>query len=84
MGLNYSMLAILEDKNSRTIFEQVVKNRSIRFNELLKNTNLKREIAQPCLVTLQQNNLIKRQSMSDVEDYSTYYVTADGLEAVEG
>lgn len=82
MSINFTQLAILENKQSLEIFKQVVKNRSIGFKELVSRANVTKENARLNLKELQAHHLIEEQvSSSDIDDYNTFYVTADGLEA---
>lgn len=86
MSLDVSVLAVLTGLATRVVFDLVVSNRSIRFGELLKKlqqtkrSEVGRESAIKSLEELKTAGLIDEKS-SSVQDWSTYYVTADGLEA---
>lgn len=85
MSIDLFSLAVLAEPLARVLFEQVAKNRSIRFEQLLKRVHflyatLTREDAKALLQQLKNAQLIGEIS-SPVEDFNTYYITAEGLAA---
>lgn len=85
MSIDLFTLAVLAEPMARVLFEQVAKNRSIRFEQLLKRvqflySTLSREDARATLQQLKNAQLIGEIS-SPIEDFNTYYITAEGLEA---
>lgn len=82
MAVDFGTLSKLTTPMVRPIFKLVVKNRSIRFGELARQVEpeVNREQAKITLKELKDAHLIKEKG-SAVEDFNTYYVTADGLEA---
>jgi len=85
MAVDPITLALLAAPVVRLVFERVLKNRSIRFGDLIKQVeqvdpNVDRRQAKATLDQLQNAHLIKEKG-SALEDFNTYYVTADGLEA---
>jgi hypothetical protein len=86
MGVDINSLVILNDPTSRLLFEQIVKNRAIRFSDLLtrvegaRGVQLDRARAKHSLDRLNDARLITKLN-SPVDDFDTFYVTSDGLEA---
>jgi DNA-binding HxlR family transcriptional regulator len=79
--VDINKLSSLAKPTARLVFGQVVKNRTIRFGDLVKQVPaIDQAVAREDLRGLEQANLIAKKS-SAVEDFTTYYVTADGLEA---
>ena len=80
--MDLATLSLLSDPIARRIFEHVVKMRSIRFEELAKRVQpeVDRQLTKAMLQKLEQAQLISEKGAS-LDDYTTYYVTADGLEA---
>lgn len=76
-----SKLSPLVQPTARDMFKQVVEHRKIRFGDLIKQIpDIDLNTARENLRGLEQANLIAKKS-SAVEDFTTYYVTSDGLEA---
>ena len=82
MSMDFATLSLLSDPIARRLFEYVVKMRSIRFEELAKRVEpeVDRQMAKTMLQKLEQAQLIGEKGAA-LDDYTTYYVTADGLEA---
>jgi hypothetical protein len=82
MAVDFATFALLAKPLVRQVFETVVNERSIRFNELLRRAALsdeKREEVKAALRELKGANLINEIG-SVIDDFNTYYVTAAGLE----
>jgi len=82
MAVDFATLSMLAVPTVRLVFEQVVKNRSIRLGELIERVRPKvdRENVEEMLRELKDAELIKEKG-SAIEEFNTYYVTANGLEA---
>ena len=89
MAVDFATLSMLAVPTVRLVFEQVVKNRSIRLGELIERVRPKvdRENVEEMLRELKETlnklkdaELIKEKG-SAIEEFNTYYVTANGLEA---
>lgn len=82
MAVGFDTLSLLTNPITRRVFGMVVKSRSIRFEQLVKQVeaDVDRDRAKRTLQELIDAHLIKQKG-SAVEDFATYYVTADGLEA---
>jgi len=67
---------------ARAVLEQVAKSRYVRFDELLKMTQPKidRAAVKDALSKLKDMHLVDEKSTS-IEDFNTFFITADGLEA---
>lgn len=87
-SIDASIVSLVMDPKVRRIFAQVVRNRKIRFGELLSlsseadsesSDELRKQIKKT-LHRLKAEQLIKDTGAA-VEDFNTYYVTARGLEA---
>ena len=85
MAVDFATLSMLAVPTVRLVFEQVVKNRSIRLGELIERVRPKvdRENVEEMLRELKDAELIKEKG-SAIEEFNTYYVTANGLEANQG
>lgn len=85
MAVDLATFALLAKPLNRQLFETVVKERSIRFADLLRRASIpdnNRDNARLALQELKDARLIKELApMQNFEDFNTYYVTADGLEA---
>jgi hypothetical protein len=87
MSVSVTVLAFLATSQiARLVFEYVAKNRTIRFSELFDRIKqvdpaISKDGAQAALAQLKSVNLVGEKKVSDVEDFNTYYITADGLEA---
>lgn len=64
----------------REVFKLLVQDKSIRFGDLVKKASGERHEVKQALETLKDASLVKEAGAA-IEDFSTYYVTADGLEA---
>lgn len=82
MSTDFVTLGLLSDPIARRIFDHVVKMRSIRFADIAKRVQpeVDRDAAKAMLQKLEQAQLIGEKGAA-LDDYTTYYVTADGLEA---
>ena len=74
--------AALSEPVAHRVFEEVVQNRLIRMGALLKRVEdvADRQSIRKTLEALKEAQLIAEKP-SAVEDFTTYYVTAEGLEA---
>jgi ribosomal protein S25 len=79
MVIDTSVLMALATPVQQKIFSEVVRSRLVRFGDLVKRVGVDRAQAKEALQALKDASLIKEKE-SDVEDFSTYYVTAAGLE----
>jgi hypothetical protein len=79
-----SLLILMSDAVTRSMFEVVASNRWLRMGELLDQGSAKshvsREAAQDSVRKLQDLKLIDVKS-SGLEDFNTVFITAAGLEA---
>ena len=82
MAFDISALTVLAIPNALHLLDLIAKRRSIRFGELVKLVQAysNREETKKMLIQLKDAKLIK-EKVSTVEDFSTYYVTAEGFEA---
>ncbi len=84
MALDPTILSLLSSspaRLARTVFDQIVKSRSIRFGELAQRIpDADPSGLRAVLQELKTADLVKELG-SAVEDFNTYYVTAEGLEA---
>jgi predicted transcriptional regulator len=80
MAVDLETLTLLSEPATRRVFEHVVKNRSIRLEELMRQLDIDRDHARTTLRQLQRAQLINEKG-AGIEDFNTYYVTADGLAA---
>src|SRR5712664_1614303 len=79
------VLAMLANPTVRDVFRTVVQKRRIRFNDLAKlvhgtTSPVSKEEVQHVLDDLRAANLIEAEP-APVQDFQTYYITADGLMA---
>ena len=79
MPLDLTTLSALAAPSAREIFKQIVNRRTVRFNDLVQLAG-GREPAKQAIKLLIGASLVKEES-SGLEDFNTYYVTAQGLEA---
>jgi hypothetical protein len=77
-AINMDWAGIFSDVTTRGVFEAVAKPRTILFRDL--KVDFPPEDVQRSLDRLKKANLIKEQT-SAIQDFSTLYVTADGLSA---
>jgi predicted transcriptional regulator len=70
----------LKDEGSRKIFKLVVDERRVRFKDVQDRLQLDREEVRRKLKSLTEAHLIQERG-APLEDFSLYYVTAEGLEA---
>ena len=88
MAVDTSIIVMLLSKDTiKRVFKEVLRNRSVLFKELresLRKTPELRALDKPQLEEavkkLKDADLIKERTAS-IEDFNTYYVTADGLTA---
>ena len=85
MDLTPEKLDVLRDSDARKVFETVANRRLVLFRELLRSFDLgddeaARQRLHGLLGSLKRQNLIN-ETAAPVEDFATYYVTADGLSA---
>lgn len=78
MVSNPEVLLLLADQKIRDTFELIASVRKIRLKDLLDRLHASKEDASVRLIRLKDANLIEEEKAS-VEDFNTYYVTADGL-----
>ncbi len=83
--MDMQIFSLLSELPTRCVFDQVVKKRRIRFRDLLKQLEsvdhpLDRGTAKEMLNRLKMAQLISEE-VSSIEDWNTYFLTADGLEA---
>jgi predicted transcriptional regulator len=69
----------LKDEGTRNVFSLVVGERRVRLKDLQDRLQLNRDEARNSLESLTRDNLIQKQP-APLEDFSLYYVTAQGLE----
>ncbi len=70
----------LADEATRKVFGMVVDQRKVRFKDLQESLHLDREEAKSKLKDLKEAHLIEERA-APLEDFSLYYVTAEGIEA---
>jgi predicted MarR family transcription regulator len=82
MAIDLMTLGLLGGIETRLVFDQIVRNRRIRLNELLGRVGeqLDEETVVHSLERLRNAGLIQELG-APLRDFNTYYVTADGLEA---
>lgn len=82
MAVEISTLSLLEQGVARQLFGQVVRNRRIRFADLMKKVqpDVSLEQAKIGLEALQEAHLVDVEG-PPIDEFKVYYVTADGLEA---
>lgn len=85
--VNLHVVMLFSDKLTKLVFQEVLKKRSVLFKELRdsisKNSeaaNAEKPAIENAVKKLQEANLIKERRTS-IEDFNTYYVTANGLSA---
>lgn len=81
-GIN-ELLSVFQDKDTVEIFNQVVKNKKIRFNDLIKQihgTTITEEKAKHSLNALERAGLITKKG-EKTGIYTIYYITKNGLQA---
>lgn len=71
---------LFDDEQTRRIFDQVVDQRKVQFKNLRQTQGLDRDAVREKLSRLKDAHLIE-ESGAPIEDFSIFYVTADGLEA---
>lgn len=71
---------LFEDEQTRRIFDQVVDQRKVQFKSLYQSQGLDRVAAREKLSVLKKAHLVEERG-APIEDFSIFYVTADGLEA---
>jgi DNA-binding HxlR family transcriptional regulator len=84
MSVDFDKLSVLMNSETRNVFEEVCNERTIRFRELVNRLAKKIDINHitQILDKLREAEFIQRDDSSGIEDFYTYYVTADGLEAM--
>ncbi len=88
MLMDFDVLSVLANPANRIVLDQIVRSRSIRVGELLarlqqsgtSGTTVGREAVFDSLRQLKNMGLIEEMS-APVPEWTTYYVTADGLRA---
>lgn len=83
MAVDLSTLSLLQHGVARQLLGQVVRNRRIKFSDLVKSVQpvgVSSEQAKVGLKALQEAHLVAAAGPS-IDEFKTYYVTADGLEA---
>ena len=80
MSLNIKTSNLLNDVTTRGVFEAVAKPRTISFRDL--KSNFPAEDLEQSIVLLKQADLIGERP-AVINDFSTLYVTASGLDAVQ-
>ena len=86
--VNSSVVMLLSNNVIKLVFEEVVKKRSVLFKELRQSLGKAAEFPEGAeksqienaVQVLKEADLIKERT-SPIEDFNTYYVTADGLTA---
>lgn len=81
MGLNIKTSNLLSDVTTRGVFEAVAKPRTISFRDLKSNFPPEEDLEQS-ITLLKQADLIGEKP-AVINDFSTLYVTASGLDAVQ-
>ena len=74
-----TILTLLAGGVAGELFKRVANSKLIRFGDLIRQTNVNRADAKEALAALKAKNLV-HEAPSAIEDFSTFYVTADGLE----
>jgi hypothetical protein len=88
MALESSLLMLLSDKVIQLVFKEILQNRSVLFKEIFESLAKKPELEtamtkfslEDAVKSLKDADLIKERS-APIEDFNTYYVTANGLSA---
>lgn len=71
---------LISNALARTLFEEIVKKRSVRFAELVSDDDADQDQALEALELLENEELIGERPAS-LRDWTTYFVTASGLGA---
>jgi len=82
MSVDIAQLSVLCEPAVRNVFNEVVKRRTVQLGELVRlgRGGATRAGTRQLLDKLKDARLIAEQP-STLDEFSTYYVTADGLEA---
>lgn len=77
-----AIAALLSNKVVLQVFKNILEKRSVLFKEILasqgQKTGEERERLEDAVKVLKKAELIKERS-APIEDFNTYYITADGL-----
>jgi hypothetical protein len=77
-----AIVALLSNKVVLEVFKNILEKRSVQFKEILSSKGLKegeeREQLEGAVKVLKEAELIKERPAL-IEDFNTYYITADGL-----
>jgi predicted transcriptional regulator len=75
-----SVVSIFADRDTRSVFATVAKERKLRFRDIRVSLNMEPSQAQKSLALLKEADLVKEE-LGPVEDLNTFYVTTRGLSA---
>jgi hypothetical protein len=81
MALNVELSNLLEDGETRGIFEAVAQPRTILVRDL--KTRFPNKVLLNQTISRLKNAALIKEMPSVIEDFNTLYVTADGLSAVK-
>ncbi len=76
----FAINELFDDEQTRRIFDQVVDQRKVQFKNLRRVQGLDRKVAREKLGLLKEAHLVEERG-APIEDFSIFYVTAEGLEA---
>jgi hypothetical protein len=79
MNYDIGVALLLEEESNRKVFNQILKNRKVQLKELIE-TGYSRDRVKKALTNLKKYNLIGEHA-STFDEFNTYYITADGLQA---